>query len=70
MREGDLYVKGHGDQVAGQEENGPCLPGRNGAPEDDIEVQEDVGADASDLDVPRPPCLALGARAGGNQVDP
>ena len=63
VREGDLDVQGHGDEVAGQDENGARGPGRDVAPEEDVEVEEEVGADAGDFGRASPPHLALGAGA-------
>jgi hypothetical protein len=60
----DLDVQGHGDQVAGQDEDGARGPGGDVAPEQHVEVEEEVGADASDFGRASPPHLALGAGAG------
>lgn len=70
VREGDLHVQGHGDQVAGEDEDGAGGPGGDVAPKEHVEVEEEVGADAEDFGGARPPHLALGAGAGGEEEAP
>lgn len=68
--EGDLHVQRHGDQVAGEDEDGAGSPGGNVAPEEDVEVEEEVGADAEDFGGARPPHFALGDGAGREEEAP
>ena len=70
VREGDLHVQGHGDQVTGEDEDGAGGPGRDVTPEEHVEVEEEVGADAEDFSGARPPHLALGAGARGEEEAP
>lgn len=70
VREGDLYVQGHSDQVAGEEEDGARGPGGDVAPEQDVEIEEEVDADADDFGGARPPHGALVAGARGDQEAP
>jgi hypothetical protein len=68
--EGDLHVQRHGDQVAGEQEDGARGPSGDVAPEQDVEVEEEVDADAEDFGRASPPHLALGTGARREQEAP
>jgi len=56
--------------VAGEDEDGARGPGGDVAPEEHVEVEKEVGADAEDFGGARPPHLALGAGAGREEEAP
>jgi hypothetical protein len=59
--ERNLHVQRHRDEVACDEEDGTGGPGRNVAPEQHVEVKEEITADGGDFGRARPPHCALSA---------
>jgi len=62
MRQGDLDVKGHGDNVRHQDEGHTYCPGRQRAPEQAVAEDVPIAGHEGDLRRPNPPRLAAAER--------
>jgi hypothetical protein len=63
-------VQRHCDEVACDEEDGAGGPGGNVAPEQHVEVKEEIAADGGDFGRACPPHCALGAGTSGQKEAP
>ncbi len=58
MRQGDLDVKRHGDDVGYQDKSDASCPGWEGTPDQEVAKEDPVARHKGDLRWPDPPCLA------------
>lgn len=62
MRQSDLNVKGHGDDVRDENKGNAGWPVGQGSPQEEVSEQEPVAAHEADFRRSNPPCLAVTQR--------